>query len=106
MDSIAEESEVVGSVDVSPSKQTKASHRRFWSVGVGGQEELQKIKKEQEVEILHSALEEKNKALEQSHEEAQLAARIGQSLLLQNQQLDYELEDKISQVLCYCILKL
>ncbi|KAF0742873.1 hypothetical protein Ae201684_002269 [Aphanomyces euteiches] len=102
MDSIAEESEVVGSVDVSPSKQTKASHRRFWSVGVGGQEELQKIKKEQEVEILHSALEEKNKALEQSHEEAQLAARIGQSLLLQNQQLDYELEDKISQLTAEC----
>ncbi|KAH9136882.1 hypothetical protein AeRB84_018157 [Aphanomyces euteiches] len=102
MDSIPEESEVVGSVDVSPSKQTKASHRRFWSVGVGGQEELQKIKKEQEVEILHSALEEKNKALEQSHEEAQLAARIGQSLLLQNQQLDYELEDKISQLTAEC----
>ncbi|RHY68703.1 hypothetical protein DYB30_004274 [Aphanomyces astaci] len=50
------------------------------------------------VKILHSELEKQSRALEESQEETQLAARIGQSLLLQKQQLDYEMEDKVSAV--------
>ena len=50
------------------------------------------------VEVLHNELQKQSKALEESQEEAQLAARIGQSLLLQNQKLDYEMESKFSEV--------
>ncbi|KAF0688928.1 Aste57867_19532 [Aphanomyces stellatus] len=78
------------------SKRVQTNHRRVKSIVVGGSFELEKIKKEHEVETLHSELEKQNKALEESQEETQLAARIGQSLLLQNQQLDYEMETKVA----------
>ncbi|KAH9084355.1 hypothetical protein LEN26_020884 [Aphanomyces euteiches] len=78
------------------------SHRRVKSIVVGGAIELNKIKKEHEVETLHSELEKQSKALEVSQEETQLAARIGQSLLLQNQQLDYELESKVAALTQRC----
>ncbi|ETW01548.1 hypothetical protein H310_06203 [Aphanomyces invadans] len=86
------------SIDVATPRGAKrtASHRRVRSIVVGGAVELNKIKKEQEVETLHSELEKQHKALEASQEEAQLAARIGQSLLVQNQQLDYEMESKLT----------
>ncbi|ETV71595.1 hypothetical protein, variant [Aphanomyces astaci] len=86
------------SIEVTTPRGTKrsASHRRVRSIVVGGPIELNKIKKEQEVETLHSELEKQHKALEVSLEETQLAARIGQSLLLQNQQLDYEMESKLT----------
>ncbi|RHX99987.1 hypothetical protein DYB37_004178 [Aphanomyces astaci] len=88
------------SIEVTTPRGTKrsASHRRVRSIVVGGPIELNKIKKEQEVETLHSELEKQHKALEVSLEETQLAARIGQSLLLQNQQLDYEMESKLTAV--------
>ena len=47
---------------------------------------------------LQTELAKQSKALEVSQEETQLAARIGQSLLEQNQQLDYELKATLSQV--------
>ncbi|ETW03240.1 hypothetical protein H310_05637 [Aphanomyces invadans] len=102
MDTIAEDSDVVGTLGMRPSKVSKANHRRVWSVGVGGAVEYDKLKKEQEVNILHSELEKQSKALEESQEETQLAARIGQTLLLQKQQLDYELEDKLSTLTQRC----
>ncbi|ETV74838.1 hypothetical protein, variant [Aphanomyces astaci] len=97
-----EDSDVVSSLGHTSAKASKASHRRVWSVGVGGAVELNKLKKEQEVKILHSELEKQSRALEESQEETQLAARIGQSLLLQKQQLDYEMEDKVSALTQRC----
>ncbi|OQR85393.1 hypothetical protein ACHHYP_11866 [Achlya hypogyna] len=72
------------------------SHRRGHSIMVGGASERHKLQKAHEVQILQSVLEKQTKALEESQEETQLAARIGQSLLLQNQQLDYEMEAKLA----------
>ena len=42
--------------------------------------------------MLHSELEKQNRALEESQEEAKLAAEIGQSLLLENQHMSAVME--------------
>ncbi|EQC28365.1 hypothetical protein SDRG_13912 [Saprolegnia diclina VS20] len=79
-----------------------AGHRRGHSIVVGGAHERQKLQKEHEVQRLQSVLEKQTKALEESQEETQLAARIGQSLLRQNQQLDYEMEDRVGSLTQRC----
>ncbi|OQR82000.1 hypothetical protein THRCLA_11226 [Thraustotheca clavata] len=81
---------------------TKKNHRRGHSVVVGGVAEMSKIQHKQEVESLHNKLELQSKALEESLEETQLAARIGHSLLLQNQQLDMEMDAKVSALTIQC----
>ncbi|OQR85580.1 hypothetical protein ACHHYP_11667 [Achlya hypogyna] len=98
MDAIPEDHDEVGPL-VHPKPMVKPSHRRVWSIGMGGAIELDKITKDQKVEILQTELERQSKALEESQEETQLAARIGQSLLIQNQQLDYEWEAKLAKTL-------
>ncbi|KAF0686962.1 Aste57867_21254 [Aphanomyces stellatus] len=103
MDSIAEDTDTATPGNSPPRVSPgKSNHRRVWSVGFGGEQELTKLKKHQEVEILQSELEKQSKALEESQEETQLAARIGQSLLLQNQQLDYEIQDKLTKLELRC----
>ncbi|KDO32182.1 hypothetical protein SPRG_03399 [Saprolegnia parasitica CBS 223.65] len=72
-------------------------HRRVWSVGVDSATELGKIQKAHEMSSLQTELAKQSRALEESQEETQLAARIGQSLLAQNQQLDYELKATLCQ---------
>ncbi|KDO32135.1 hypothetical protein SPRG_03352 [Saprolegnia parasitica CBS 223.65] len=86
----------------SPRGKLIAGHRRGHSIVVGGAMERHKLQKEHEVQRLQSVLEKQTKALEESQEETQLAARIGQSLLLQKQQLDYEIEDRVGSLTQRC----
>ncbi|EQC32314.1 hypothetical protein SDRG_10061 [Saprolegnia diclina VS20] len=96
MDSTSDEDRDEVSALVHPTTAAKRSHRRVKSIGVGGRLELAKISTDQKVEILETELQRQSKALEEAQEETQLAARIGQSLLLQNQKLDYEWESKLA----------
>lgn len=52
-----------------------------------------------EVEDLYSELECKKKALEESQEEACLAARIGQTLLERNEEMNAKIESTAIEVL-------
>jgi hypothetical protein len=70
------------------------SHRRSQTIVVAGELERDHIQKSKAVEELHTELESKCKALEESQEEAQLAARIGQTLLQRNQEMGAEIESK------------
>ncbi|EQC25797.1 hypothetical protein SDRG_16345 [Saprolegnia diclina VS20] len=83
--------------ELMPPLPPSAKHRRVWSVGVDSATELEKIQKAHEMSSLQTELAKQSKALEESQEETQLAARIGQTLLAQNQQLDYELKATLSQ---------
>ena len=78
--------------------QRSKAHRRARSIAVGGLTEQKQLEREKEVEILHDELEKQHRALEESHEDAKLAAEIGQSLLLQTQRMDEQIESSHQEV--------
>lgn len=69
-------------------------HRRAHSIIGAGDLELSQILKHKTLEELASELVIKSRALEESQEEIELAARIGQTLLQRNQELDFEVESR------------
>ncbi|DAZ99987.1 TPA: hypothetical protein N0F65_001991 [Lagenidium giganteum] len=79
-------------------KSNRSSHRRSQTIVAAGDLEMEQLEKHKEVEELHSELQFTSKALEESQEEAWLAARIGQTLLQRNHELDVESELKFVHV--------
>lgn len=78
--------------------KSRPRHRRSLSIGFAGEIDLAQLQKMKEVEDLYSELECKKKALEESQEEACLAARIGQTLLERNEEMNAEIESTAIEV--------
>ncbi|TMW56513.1 hypothetical protein Poli38472_006523 [Pythium oligandrum] len=74
-------------------------HRRSQTIMGTGDVELEQLQRQIVLEALHAELESKNRALEECQEEAQLAARIGQTLLQRNQEMGAEIETQSMELL-------
>lgn len=82
-----------------PLKRTaRGSHRRSQTIVAAGSMELQQLQKRMQMEVLQHDLESKSKELEESQEEAHLAALIGQSLLQRTEEMGAEIESTAMEV--------
>ncbi|KAJ0403183.1 hypothetical protein P43SY_005177 [Pythium insidiosum] len=79
-------------------RQSIHRHRRSVTIVAAGELELEQLQRQRAVDELHDELESKSKALEESQEEALLAARIGQTLLQRNQEMGAEIESRAMEL--------
>ncbi|KAJ0407776.1 hypothetical protein ATCC90586_003278 [Pythium insidiosum] len=79
-------------------RQSIHRHRRSVTIVAAGELELEQLQRQRAVDELHDELESKSKALEESQEEALLAARIGQTLLQRNQEMGAEIENRAMEL--------
>lgn len=79
-------------------RNTRGYHRRSQTIVAAGNLELQQLQRLMQVEVLKHDLESKSKELEESQEEAHLAALIGQSLLQRTEEMGAEIESTAIEV--------
>lgn len=79
-------------------RSVRGSHRRAQTIVAAGRLELQQLQQLMQMEVLQHDLESKSKELEESQEEAHLAALIGQSLLQRTEEMGAEIESTAMEV--------
>lgn len=76
----------------------RGGHRRSQTIVAAGNLELQQLQRLMQMDVLRHDLESKSKELEESQEEAHLAALIGQSLLQRTEEMGAEIESTAIEV--------
>lgn len=100
-ESTATKARATGSADCSNTflkRNARGYHRRSQTIVAAGSLELQQLQKLMQMEVLQHDLESKSKELEESQEEAHLAALIGQSLLQRTEEMGAEIESTSIEV--------